>query len=214
MVAATIPTLALVVANALIAQSEEAADSTLNYETCSGANKEKLKLAMQEEINVLKTNGTWNLTVAPEEKTITGCKWVYKSKRDCEGNVFRHKARLVAQGYKQKYGHDYDEVFAPVAKPATLRMLLTIARKRKMAVRHYDIQSAYLNGDLFHDVYMKQLPGFQEGDEVCKLVKNLHELKQGANEWNRKLNEILSSKRFERSQYEPCLYTMQDKGWI
>ena len=88
------------------------------------------------------------MTELPEGKTAIGCKWVYKAKTDEHGVVTRYKARLVAQGYSQKYGEDYDEVFAPVAKSTTLRALLTIAGRKKMIVNHYDIQSAYLNADV------------------------------------------------------------------
>ena len=76
----------------------------------------------------------------------------------------RFKARLVAQGFSQKLGRDYDEVFAPVASPTTLKILLAIAKKRKMYVKHFDIPTAYLNGDLSHSVYMRQPKGFTTGD--------------------------------------------------
>ena len=150
--------------------------------------------AMDAEIKCLKKNETWNLTELPEGKTAIGCKWVYKAKTDEHGVVTRYKARLVAQGYSQKYGEDYDEVFAPVAKSTTLRALLTIAGREKMIVNHYDIQSAYLNADVSHEVYMKQPDGYVQGSNnlVCKLNKNLYGLKQGANEWNKKLHDILS----------------------
>src|SRR6218665_859347 len=101
---------------------------------------------------------------------------MYKMKKMDEiGNVTRCKAPLVAQGYSQKYGEDYDEVFAPVAKPATLRTILTIAGLKCMIVKHYDVETAYLNGDLSHEVYMKQPEGYQEGGHkiVCKLQKKI-----------------------------------------
>src|ERR1700733_16128352 len=95
------------------------------------------------------------LSNLPLNKTAIGSKWVYKIKRDENGNVSRYKARLVAQGYSQRFGDDYDEVFAPVAKPQTLRTILTIAGLKEMMVKHYDIETAYLNRDLSHEVYMK-----------------------------------------------------------
>jgi hypothetical protein len=123
------------------------------------AESRQWKEAMDSEIRSLVQNKTWSLTKLPEGKTAIGCKWVYKVKTDGEGNITRYKARLVAQGFSQKFGEQYDEVFAPVASPVTLRTLLTIAGHKKMIVKHYDIESAYLNGDLKHEVYMKQPEG-------------------------------------------------------
>lgn len=168
--------------------------------------------AMNEEMKCLKNNQTWILTELPEGKTAIGSKWVYKAKTDQNGNVTRYKARLVAQGYSQKYGEDFDEVFAPVAKPTTLRTLLAIAGHKKMIVKHYDIQTAYLNADLSHEVYMKQPEGYYQGNSslVCKLQKNLYGLKQGANEWNKKLHDILSTNGYNRSENDMCLYSKHD----
>lgn len=173
--------------------------------------------AMNIEMESLRKNKTWTLTELPLGKTVIGSKWVYKAKSDEQGIITRYKARLVAQGYSQKYGDDYDEVFAPVAKPATLRILLTIAGKKKMVVKHYDIESAYLNGDLSHEVYMKQPEGYHQGSDnmVCKLEKNLYGLKQGANEWNRKLHSILTNEGYIQSRNDPCLYfKRQNDEWM
>jgi len=174
--------------------------------------------AMNAEMESLQSNETWNLTTLPEGKTAIGCKWVYKTKTDELGNVVRYKARLVAQGFTQKYGDDYDEVFAPVARSATLRTMLAIAGSQKMIVKHYDIQAAYLNGDLSHEVYMRQPKGYHQGDDslVCKLKKSLYGLKQGANEWNKRLNNIFTSNmKFSRSKNDPCLYSKEQDGhWL
>ena len=105
------------------------------------------KKAMDEDMSCLMKNETWTLTELPEGKHAIGCKWIYKMKTDEHGNVVRYKARLVAQGYSQKYGDDYDEDFAPVARPTTHRTMLTIAGHQKMTVKHYDVQSASLNSE-------------------------------------------------------------------
>jgi hypothetical protein len=189
---------------------------TFDEANCCNESAEWRK-AMEGEICCLKQNGTWSLQELPEGKTAIGCKWVYKAKTDNEGNVTKYKARLVAQGFSQKFGEQYDEVFAPVAKPETFRLLLTIAGQRRLCVKHYDIQSAYLNGDLSHEVYMKQPEGYHEGDEnlVCKLNKSLYGLKQGAVEWNRKLHDILTRNNFTRSQNDACLYSKRVKNdWM
>lgn len=164
---------------------------------------------MDDEIESLRNFGTWEITRLPPGGNPIGCKWVYKTKTDQNGNIVKYKARLVAQGFSQKFGRDYDEVFAPVASPTTLKILLAVAGKRKMQVRHFDIQTAYLNGDLSHEVYMKQPKGYTIGDsnQVCKLVKNLYGLKQGANEWNKKFDAVMKKLKYTQSNNDPCLYT-------
>lgn len=95
--------------------------------------KEWLK-AIEEELNSLKSNETWNLEPVPKNKKMIGCKWVFKIKYTTNGKPDRFKARLVAQGYSQKYGTDYDEVFAPVVRITTIRMLLSLAGKKNYRV--------------------------------------------------------------------------------
>lgn len=182
----------------------------ITYEAAmDGPDSEKWQIAMNEEIESLRNFGTWEVTKLPPGTNAIGCKWVYKTKTDQNGNIVKYKARLVAQGFSQKFGRDYDEVFAPVASPTTLKILLAVAGKRNMQVRHFDIQTAYLNGDLSHEVYMKQPKGYAVGDssQVCKLVKNLYGLKQGANEWNKKFNAVMKKCGYIQSLNDPCLYT-------
>lgn len=105
----------------------------------------------------------------PVDTTAIGCKWLFKTKQDEKGNEVQHKARIVAQSFSQKYGSDYDEVYAPVAKQEIFRTLLTVASQRGSIVRHVDVKTAYLNGVLKEIVYMRQPEGYHVGDEntVC-----------------------------------------------
>ena len=164
-------------------------------------NAEKLKWieAADEEMKSLKDLGTWQLTELPPGKRAIGCKWVFKIKHDSEGKVDRYKARLVAKGYSQKYGEDYDATFAPVAKQTTFRTLLAVAAAKNMKVRHHDIKTAFLNGDVTEDLYMSQPEGYvAAGQEklVCKLSKALYGLKQSARVWNSKMNATLLADGF------------------
>lgn len=109
-------------------------------EALSSKNKVQWIQAMKEEMESLKKNETWKLSKLPDDRTAIGCKWVYKVKGDAKGNTVRFKARLVAQGFTQKYGTDYDHVFAPVARQARFRTLLAIASKEKYIVRHLDFK--------------------------------------------------------------------------
>lgn len=166
--------------------------------------------AMTEELHSLEEMQTWSLTELPKNKQAIGCKWVFKTKLDAMGNVVKYRARLVAQGFSQKYGTDYDEVFAPVGKLATFRTLLTLASYKKLKVHHFDIKTAFLNGKLNEEIYMKQPPGFistETAKLVCKLHRSIYGLKQSARVWNEHLNTVLEDEGFQRGKADTCLYS-------
>ena len=99
-------------------------------------------------------NETWELVNLPENRKPIGCKWVFRVKYDGKGEVKSFKGRLVAQGFSQKYGIDYDEVFSPVAQFSSIRTLLAFAVKRRMLIHQMDVVTAFLNGDLKEEIYM------------------------------------------------------------
>ena len=180
----------------------------------SSKNKEEWLSAMKEEIYSLKKNGTWELCELPKGKNVVGSKWVFKMKKGPDEKITRYKARLVAQGFSQKYGTDYDQVFAPVVKQTTLRILLSIAGKNNMTVQHLDAKTAFLNGELHEIIFMKQPPGFEEeGREhlVCLLKKSLYGLKQAARAWNDAIHSVLMSTKFNQSRADPCFYFKREK---
>ena len=162
--------------------------------------------AMNEEIKCLNNNNTWDLVDLPESRRAVGSKWVFKKKLDENNQVISHKARLVAQGFSQKYGTDYDEVFAPVTRSSTFRMLLAVSAKRKYIVKQFDIKSAFLNGELKEEIYLKQPPGFQINNQVYRLKKSLYGLKQAARVWNSTIHQVFIENNFEQSQIDKCLY--------
>ena len=123
-------------------------------------------------------NGTWELTPLPKNRQSLGCKWVFRTKRDANGNVVRYKARLVAKGYSEVVGVDFNETFAPVAKVSTIRCILALGAKMDFEMHQMDMKTAFLNGNLEDDIYMDQPQGFVQGDMVCKLKKSLYGLKQ------------------------------------
>ena len=109
-------------------------------------------------------NNTWEVVKLPERKKAIGCKWIFRVKYDGEGKVDRFKGRLVAQGYSQKYGIDYEETFSPVACFSSIRTILAYAAERGMLVHQMDVITAFLNDDLKEEIYMELPPGFlQEG---------------------------------------------------
>lgn len=176
-------------------------------EALASKEKSQWKRAMEDEMESLKKNGTWKLCSLPNGRTAIGCKWVFKLKTGEDGKIKRFKARLVAQGFSQKYGTDYDQVYAPVARQTTFRTLLAIASKEKYIVRHMDAKTAFLNGKLKETIFMKQPPGFIEnGEMVCLLKKSLYGLKQAAKSWNDAIHSVLIDAKFDQSKADPCLY--------
>ena len=149
-------------------------------EALNGKNATKWKQVLEEEYNSLMSNETWDLVPPPEGCSVIGSKWMIKIKRDADGNVDRHKARLVAQGYAQTHGVDYEELFSPVARHSSIRTLLALANKHNLEIHQMDVKTAFLNGYIEHNIYMSQPDGFvdQEHPEyVCKLNKSLYGLK-------------------------------------
>eukprot|EP00253_Pinus_taeda_P024657 PITA_24657 len=157
--------------------------------------------AMDEEINAIERNKTWDLVELPKGKEVIGVKWVYKTKSNAEGKIERHKARLVVKGYKQQYGRDYEETFAPVARMETVRAVLSIETQNKWKVYQMDVKSAFLNGVLKKKVYIEQPLGYEKkGQEhkVCRLKKALYGLKQAPRAWYSRIDSYLLENEFAK----------------
>jgi hypothetical protein len=116
---------------------------------------------MQEELNQLKRSEVWDLVPRPEGVNVRGTKWIFKNKSDEHGNVTRNKARLVAQGYTQIEGLNFDETFAFIARLVSIRLLLGVSCILKFKLFHMDVKSAFLNGYLNERRYRQYL--------VCKI---------------------------------------------
>jgi hypothetical protein len=170
---------------------------------------------MEEEMAAIKENQTWTLCDLLHGRRAIGLKWVFKVKRDEAGAVVKHKARLVVKGYAQRKGIDYDEVFAPVARLDTVRLLIALAADRGWEMHHLDVKLAFLNGDLQEEVFVQQPEGFvKKGSEnkVLKLSKDLYGLHQAPRAWNAKLDCTLSALGFVRSLSEPAIYTRRSNS--
>ena len=116
---------------------------------------EKWRNTMEDEIKAIEKNDTWELTTILKGHKPIGVKWVYKTKKNAKGEVEKHKARLVAKGYSQKAGIDYDEVFAPVARLETVRLIISLAAQNRWKIHQMDVKSAFLNGVLEEEVYIQ-----------------------------------------------------------
>eukprot|EP00253_Pinus_taeda_P013408 PITA_13408 len=168
--------------------------------------------AMDEEMNAIERNKTWELVELPKGKEVIGFKWVYKTKRNAEGKIERHKATLVVKGYKQQYGRDYEETFTPVARMETVRAVLPITAPNKWKVYQMDVKSAFLNGVLKEEVYIEQPLGYEKkGQEhkVCRLKKALYGLKQAPRAWYNRMISIYW-KELQSVRENPRLHKEKD----
>ena len=184
------------------------------HEALNGEQSSQWREAMESEYSSLLMNDTWDLVPQPEGQNIVGSRWVLKVKRDENGSVDRFKARLVAQGYSQVRGVDYDEVFSPVARNTSVRSLLALANAHDLEVHQMDVKTAFLNGSLDCDIYMSQPEGFVDPDRpnhVCKLKKSIYGLKQSARCWNTTLDEYLKSVGYRKSNADGCIYVKSMK---
>ena len=126
--------------------------------------------AMDEELEQIERNNTWELVPRPKDKNVIGTKWVFKNKLNENGEVIRNKARLVCKGYAQQEGIDFEETFAPVARLEAIRMFLALSSFQNFKVFQMDVKSTFLNGDLEEEVYIEQPDGFILGNDpnlVC-----------------------------------------------
>jgi hypothetical protein len=169
---------------------------------------------MQRKYDQLIQMDTWELVELPKERSLVGCKWVYRLKRDSEGNIVKYKARLVAQGFSQKPSIDYTETYAPVMRTDLLRMLTAITTELDLEMHAMDVVGAYLNGKLKVDVYMRQPIGFDDGsDRVCKLILVLYGLKQAGREWNLVIDGYMRECGFSALKSNPCVYCRINDGF-
>ncbi|BBG96609.1 hypothetical protein Prudu_005462 [Prunus dulcis] len=165
---------------------------------------------MENEMNMIEKNQTWELVRRPYDKPVIGVKWVYKTKLNLDGSVQKNKVRLVAKRYAQKPGIDYNETFAPVARLDTIRTLIALAAKNNWKLFQLDVKSTFLNGVLEEKVYVDQPDRFivqGEEDKVYKLHKALYGLKQAPKAWYGEKDSYLVQCGLKRSISEATLYT-------
>ena len=144
-----------------------------------------------------------------------GTKWIFKNKSDEHGTVIRNKSRLVAQGYIQVEGVDFDETFAPVARLESIRILLAIASHLNFKLYQMNVKSAFLNGMLQEEVYVEQSKGFidpHRPDDVYKLKRALYGLKQAPRAWYDRLTAYLTKHGFKKGSADTTLFIIKDKN--
>ncbi|GJT80290.1 retrovirus-related pol polyprotein from transposon TNT 1-94 [Tanacetum coccineum] len=173
--------------------------------------------SMQDELNQFERLQVWELVPRPEGKNIIALKWLWKNKCDAENIVVRNKTRLVAKGYRQEEGIDFEESFAPVARLEAVRMFIAYAAHKNITIFQMDVKTAFLNGPLKEEVYVSQPEGFIDPefpDHVYRLKKALYGLKQAPRAWYDKLSSFLIEHGFTKGIIDPTLFTRRHGGDI
>jgi len=165
---------------------------------------------MQAQIIALASNNTWTLVPRRSDMNLVSSKLVFKIKTRSDGSIERYKARLVARGFTQLPGLDFDETFSPVVKHGTIRLILTLGLSHGWSIKQLDVSNAFLHGDLQEWVYLSQPPGFEDlshPHHVCHLHKALYGLKQAPRAWYMKFSAYIQQMSFHRCPYDQSLFT-------
>ncbi|GJY54611.1 retrovirus-related pol polyprotein from transposon TNT 1-94 [Tanacetum coccineum] len=169
--------------------------------------------SMQEELNEFECLRVWELVPRPDQVMVSTLKWIYKVKLDELGGDLKNKARLVARGYRQEEGIDFEESFAPVTRLEAIRIFLALVAHMNMVVDQMDVKTALLNGNLREEVYVSQANGFLNPDNpnhVYKLKKALYGLKQALRVWYVMLSSFLISQDFSKGSVDPTLFIRRE----
>jgi len=168
-------------------------------------------------MEALLKNNTWTLVPLLEGKRIVGCRWVFAVKHKVDGSVDRYQARLVAKGYTQTYGVDYQETFSPLAKLNIVRVLLSLAANLDWPLHQLDVKNAFLHGELKEEVYMEVPPGYTtpfKTEMVCKLQRALYGLKQSPRAWFGRFNLAMKKYGFQQSNSNHTLFLKHKLGKV
>nr|GFA66117.1 retrovirus-related Pol polyprotein from transposon TNT 1-94 [Tanacetum cinerariifolium] len=168
--------------------------------------------AMQEELHQFNRHQVWELVEKPFGKSIIRLKWLWKNKKDEDQTVIRNKEQLVAKGYAQEKGIDFEESFALVARLESVQIFIAYAAHKSFPIYQMDMKTAFLNGPLKEEVYVAQPDGFVDPDhpeKVYRLRKALYGLKQAPRAWYDKLSKFLTSKGFTKRTIDPILFTIR-----
>ncbi|XP_076388107.1 uncharacterized protein LOC143264517 [Megachile rotundata] len=201
----------------------------------SGPDETEWRVAIREEIAAMLKNDVWEIVERPRDREVIGCRMVLRDKINTDGQVTRRKARLVARGFAQRPGLDYEETHAPVTRLSSIRLIIALAVEYDMQVHQLDVSTAYLNGEVDKDIFMtipdilpdalrdiisdgpveysdkarKMLNELSSGDKVCKIKKALYGLKQAGRQWNKRLDEELRNMDFVPLHADPCVYILR-----
>ncbi len=189
-------------------------DEPITYtQALSCSDHEQWIKAINDELHAHHINHTWSSVIRNNGMNIIGCKWVFKKKRDSNGNVIKYKARLVAKGFNQQYGIDYKDTFAPVLKYKSLRIILALSISNNTILEQLDVKTAFLNAKVSEDIYMEVPEGLTiNNNQVLKLNKALYGIKQAPREWYSEISSYLISIGYIPCKKDSCLYVKLTKN--
>ena len=168
--------------------------------------------AMQDEMKSLHENHSFELVKLLKGKRALKNRWVYKVKQEEHTSQPRYKARLVVKGFSQKKGIDFDEIFSPVVKMSSIRVVLGLAASLDLEIQQMDVKTAFLHGDLDKEIYMEQPEGFTvkgKEDYVCKLKKSLYGLKQAPRQWYKKFESVMGEQGYRKTTSDHCVFVQK-----
>ena len=181
-------------------------------EAMEDENKMKWVDAMQDEMKSLHENHSFELVKLPKGKRALKNRWVYRVKQEEHTSQPRYKARLVVKGFSQKKGIDFDEIFSPVVKMSSIRVVLGLAASLDLEIQQMDVKTAFLHGDLDKEIYMEQPEGFAvkgKEDYVCKLKKSLYGLKQAPRQWYKKFESVMGEQGYRKTTSDHCVFVQK-----
>ncbi|CAL1397307.1 unnamed protein product [Linum trigynum] len=178
-------------------------------EAMNDEHKQRWIEAMQDEMDSLYENNTFELVKLSKGKRALKNKWVFKIKHDEHNRQPLFKARLVVKGFSQRKCIDFDEIFSPVVKMTSIRTVLGIAASLNLEVEQMDVKTAFLHGDLEEEIYMEQPEGFKKEkkeDYVCRLRKSLYGLKQAPRQWYKKFESVMGEQGYMKTTSDHCIF--------
>ena len=168
------------------------------------------KEAMDDELALMAKYQVWDVVDEPADKNIIGCRWVFRIKRDANGKVLKYHARLVAQGFTQIYGIDFQETFAPVARLSSIRTIIALAASEDWELHQMDVKSAYLNSPIDTEIYMRLPPGYGQKGKVALVKRGLYGLQQSGNLWHKTLSVAFDDLHLTRSAVDHGVFYAHD----
>jgi hypothetical protein len=181
--------------------------------------KKEWEDSMTKEYQFFVKNDVWEIVPRPKRKDVVSSKWLYMIKHVADGSIEKYKSMLVARGFSQKEGIDYEDMFSHVAKYTSIRTIIALAAKMKWKLHQMDVKTTFVNGVIEEEVYIEQPQGFEVGDiktHVCRLKKALYGLKQAPRAWYGRIDSSLTRLGFTKSKADSNLYfkVMNDEAVI
>nr|KAJ0209067.1 hypothetical protein LSAT_V11C400185590 [Lactuca sativa] len=175
------------------------------------------KEAINDEMDSIMGNGTWELVNLPKGRRPIRSKWRFKKKYHPDGSISAYKARLVAKGYRQREGIDYFDTYAPVARISSIRTLIAISALKGLYIHQMDVKTTFLNGFLKEEIYLERPEGFVipgQENKVCRLVKSLYGLKQAPKHWHERFDTTVTAFGFQHNSADRCIYSKYISDYI